>query len=54
MQSPGYPYEQLLREYHNQTETVMCSYLPQYKSFNVTKGLLLNLILLLLLRRAID
>ncbi|XP_024371991.1 endoglucanase 25 [Physcomitrium patens] len=38
MKSPGYPYEQLLREYHNQTETIMCNYLPQYKKFNVTKG----------------
>lgn len=38
VQSPGYPYEQLLREYHNQTQTVMCSYLPQFKKFGVTKG----------------
>lgn len=38
MHSPGYPYEQELREYLNQTNTVMCSYLPQYKNFNVTKG----------------
>jgi hypothetical protein len=45
MHSPGYPYEQELREYLNQTNTVMCSYLPQYKNFNVTKGLLLNLFL---------
>jgi len=38
LQSPGYPYEQLLREYYNETKSVMCSYLPQYKKFNVTKG----------------
>ncbi|KAG0592842.1 hypothetical protein M758_1G275700 [Ceratodon purpureus] len=38
MKSPGYPYEQELREYINQTNTVMCGYLPQYKKWNVTKG----------------
>lgn len=38
MKSPGYPYEQLLREYHNQTQTVMCNYLPQHGKFNTTKG----------------
>lgn len=38
MKSPGYPYEQQLYEYKNQTETVMCNYLPRYKRWNVTKG----------------
>ncbi|ANM67983.1 glycosyl hydrolase 9A3 [Arabidopsis thaliana] len=36
--SPGYPYEDMLSEFHNQTGRVMCSYLPYYKKFNRTNG----------------
>lgn len=38
MMNPGYPYEDLLRQYQNQTSINMCAYLPQYRAFNVTKG----------------
>uniref|UniRef100_A0A7N0RFR4 Endoglucanase n=1 Tax=Kalanchoe fedtschenkoi TaxID=63787 RepID=A0A7N0RFR4_KALFE len=41
--SPGYPYEEMLRTFHNQTSIVMCSYLPYYTSFNRTKGGLIQL-----------
>nr|XP_010909007.1 endoglucanase 10 [Elaeis guineensis] len=41
--SPGYPYEEILRTFHNQTSTVMCSYLPFFRSFNRTKGGLIQL-----------
>ncbi|KAJ6812089.1 uncharacterized protein M6B38_151725 [Iris pallida] len=41
--SPGYPYEEMLRTFHNQTEIVMCSYLPIFTSFNRTKGGLIQL-----------
>ncbi|KAL6180743.1 hypothetical protein ACLB2K_047403 [Fragaria x ananassa] len=41
--SPGYPYEEILRTYHNQTSIVMCSYLPIFTSFNRTKGGLIQL-----------
>jgi hypothetical protein len=37
--SPGYPYEETLRMFHNQTSLIMCSYLPVFKSFNRTKGI---------------
>lgn len=47
--SPGYPYEEILRTFHNQTGIVMCSYLPIFKSFNRTKGLKSVLKLLLYL-----
>ncbi|KAG1371418.1 endoglucanase 9 [Cocos nucifera] len=36
--SPGYPYEEILRTFHNQTSIIMCSYLPIFTSFNRTKG----------------
>uniref|UniRef100_A0A2P2KG68 cellulase n=1 Tax=Rhizophora mucronata TaxID=61149 RepID=A0A2P2KG68_RHIMU len=36
--SPGYPYEDMLRTFHNQTDIVMCSFLPDFRSFNRTKG----------------
>ncbi|KAL5210843.1 hypothetical protein ABZP36_006466 [Zizania latifolia] len=36
--SPGYPYEEILRTFHNQTSIIMCSYLPIFHSFNRTKG----------------
>ncbi|XP_042494837.1 endoglucanase 25-like [Macadamia integrifolia] len=41
--SPGYPYEEMLRTYHNQTSIIMCSYLPVFTSFNRTKGGLIQL-----------
>ncbi|KQK21861.1 endoglucanase 9 [Brachypodium distachyon] len=41
--SPGYPYEEMLRTFHNQTCIMMCSYLPVFKSFNRTKGGLIQL-----------
>lgn len=41
--SPGYPYEEMLRTFHNQTGIIMCSYLPVFKSFNRTKGGLIQL-----------
>ncbi|CAN6458604.1 unnamed protein product [Victoria cruziana] len=41
--SPGYPYEEMLRTYHNQTNIIMCSYLPMFNSFNWTKGGLIQL-----------
>ncbi|KAH7666145.1 Glycoside hydrolase family 9 protein [Dioscorea alata] len=41
--SPGYPYEEILRTFHNQTGNVMCSYLPIFRSFNRTKGGLIQL-----------
>eukprot|EP00250_Pteridium_aquilinum_P004222 c14446_g2_i1 orf=3-1088(-) len=36
--NPGYPYEEGLSVYYNQTNIAMCSYLPEYNVFNVTKG----------------
>ncbi|KAF3783911.1 Endoglucanase 25 [Nymphaea thermarum] len=41
--SPGYPYEEILRTFHNQTNIVMCSFLPVFTSFNRTKGGLIQL-----------
>ncbi|MQM19986.1 hypothetical protein Taro_052998 [Colocasia esculenta] len=41
--SPGYPYEEILTTFHNQTSNVMCSYLPMFTSFNRTKGGLIQL-----------
>ncbi|XP_030553697.1 endoglucanase 25 [Rhodamnia argentea] len=41
--SPGYPYEEMLRTFHNQTSIIMCSYLPIFTSFNRTKGGLIQL-----------
>jgi hypothetical protein len=43
LQSPGYPYEAQLLQYWNETNTVMCSYLPNFKRFNRTRGGLLEL-----------
>lgn len=40
---PGYPYENLLNSYQNQTTILLCSYLPNYKSFNRTRGGLIQL-----------
>lgn len=37
---PGYPYEDMLSVFHNQTNTLMCSFLPNYhNSFNRTPGM---------------
>ncbi|CAI9095058.1 OLC1v1030915C1 [Oldenlandia corymbosa var. corymbosa] len=41
--SPGYPYEEILSTFHNQTSIVMCSYLPYFTSFNRTRGGLIQL-----------
>ncbi|KAJ0075737.1 hypothetical protein Patl1_34112 [Pistacia atlantica] len=41
--SPGYPYEEMLRTFHNQTSITMCSFLPVFTSFNRTKGGLIQL-----------
>ncbi|KAF5178369.1 Endoglucanase [Thalictrum thalictroides] len=41
--SPGYPYEDMLSTFHNQTSIIMCSYLPFFPSFNRTKGGLIQL-----------
>ena len=37
--SPGYPYEDMLKSYHNVTGLTMCSYLQQFHVFNWTKGM---------------
>ncbi|CAH8364120.1 unnamed protein product [Eruca vesicaria subsp. sativa] len=34
----GYPYEDLLSQYHNHTGVVMCSYLPFFKTIRQAKG----------------
>ncbi|CAH8371462.1 unnamed protein product [Eruca vesicaria subsp. sativa] len=36
--SPGYPAEEVLRQYHDQISIVMCSYLPSFNTFKRTKG----------------
>ncbi|XP_071729776.1 endoglucanase 25-like isoform X2 [Rutidosis leptorrhynchoides] len=41
--SPGYPYENILKTFHNQTSIIMCSYLPYFTSFNRTRGGLIQL-----------
>ncbi|PQQ15097.1 endoglucanase 9-like [Prunus yedoensis var. nudiflora] len=41
--SYGYPYEQMLKKFHSQTEETMCSYLPVFSSFRRTKGGLIQL-----------
>lgn len=40
---PGYPYEDMLKSYHNVTGLTMCSYLQQFHVFNWTKGGLIQL-----------
>lgn len=39
LQGPGYPYEQVLKQYNNETNLVMCAYLPEFKTFNRTAGM---------------
>ncbi|ESR44586.1 hypothetical protein CICLE_v10003884mg, partial [Citrus x clementina] len=34
----GYPYDEMLRAFHNQTAITMCSYLPNFSSWNATKA----------------
>lgn len=41
--SPGYPYEEILSTFHNQTNIIMCSYLPIFNSFNRTRAGLIQL-----------
>lgn len=41
--SPGYPYEDMLRSYHNVTGLTMCSYLHQFRVFNWTQGGMIQL-----------
>ncbi|OAY72447.1 endoglucanase 12-like [Ananas comosus] len=41
--NPGYPYEEMLRIYHNATNRNMCSYLRQFNVFNWTRGGLIQL-----------
>lgn len=41
--NPGYPYETTLRRFHNETNTIMCSYLPAFTIFNRTRGGLIQL-----------
>ncbi|CAI9090772.1 OLC1v1025610C2 [Oldenlandia corymbosa var. corymbosa] len=36
--NPGYPYEEMLKSYHNLTGLTMCSYLQRYNVFNWTQG----------------
>lgn len=40
--NPGYPYEDMLRSYHNVTGLTMCSYLQQFNVFNWTRGMLFS------------
>lgn len=40
---PGYPYEDMLRSYHNFTSLTMCSYLQRFGVFNWTRGGLIQL-----------
>jgi mlo protein len=41
--SPGYPYEEMLSAFHNQTGIFMCSFLPYYTTFNRTRGGMIQL-----------
>ncbi|XP_047336586.1 endoglucanase 12 [Impatiens glandulifera] len=41
--NPGYPYEDMLKSYHNVTGLTMCSYLHRYQVYNWTKGGLIEL-----------
>ncbi|XP_073065907.1 endoglucanase 25-like [Primulina eburnea] len=41
--SPGYPYEEILGTFHNQTSIFMCSFLPDFSTFNRTKGGMIQL-----------
>ncbi|OMO63939.1 Glycoside hydrolase, family 9 [Corchorus capsularis] len=39
----GYPYEEMLKTFHDQINEVMCSYLPDSSNFNRTRGGLIQL-----------
>lgn len=39
LQGPGYPYEQVLKQYYDEIGLVMCAYLPQFQTFHYTEGL---------------
>ncbi|KAB2621850.1 endoglucanase 9-like [Pyrus ussuriensis x Pyrus communis] len=41
--NPGYPYRETSRRFHNEANTIMCSYLPYFTTFNRTKGGLIQL-----------
>ncbi|KAK4858424.1 hypothetical protein QYF36_016164 [Acer negundo] len=41
--NPGYPYEEMLRMYHNTTTLTMCAYMKQYGVFNWTRGGMIQL-----------
>nr|XP_008370239.2 endoglucanase 25-like [Malus domestica]XP_028957155.1 endoglucanase 25-like [Malus domestica] len=41
--NPGYPYRETLRRFHNEANTIMCSYLPYFTTFKRTKGGLIQL-----------
>ncbi|CAM9001005.1 unnamed protein product [Rhodiola kirilowii] len=41
--NPGYPYEDMLSQYHNLTGLTMCSYLREFPVFNWTQGGLIQL-----------
>ncbi|KAL5582991.1 hypothetical protein UlMin_015433 [Ulmus minor] len=41
--NPGYPYEDMLRMYHNTTTLTMCSYLQRFHVFNYSQGGLIML-----------
>ncbi|XVF32853.1 hypothetical protein REPUB_Repub17cG0118400 [Reevesia pubescens] len=39
----GYPYEEMLKTFHEQISEIMCSYLPDFSNFNRTRGGLIEL-----------
>ncbi|XWS76621.1 hypothetical protein CRYUN_Cryun01aG0192600 [Craigia yunnanensis] len=39
----GYPYEEMLKTFHEQISEIMCSYLPDFPYFNRTRGGLIEL-----------
>ncbi|KAH6825455.1 Six-hairpin glycosidases superfamily protein [Perilla frutescens var. hirtella] len=41
--NPGYPYDDILKYYHNATGLTMCSYLRRYNVFNWTRGGMIQL-----------
>ncbi|KAK9141414.1 hypothetical protein Scep_011095 [Stephania cephalantha] len=41
--SPGYPYEDMLKSYHNLTQLNVCCYLRQFHVFNWTRGGMIEL-----------
>ena len=47
LQGPGYPYEQVLKQYNNEIGLVMCAYLPQFQTFHRTRGMAVLLITIL-------